>query len=42
MTDRKRMLKQQYLAERRRRDRDLIVLTDVELVSWSTPGQCSR
>jgi hypothetical protein len=36
------MFKQQYLAERRRRDRDLIVLTDTELVSWSTPGQCSR
>jgi len=37
MTDRKRMLKQQYLAERRRRDWDLIVLTDAELMSWSTP-----
>jgi hypothetical protein len=31
MTDPKRMLKQQHLAEQRRRDRDLIVLTDTEL-----------
>jgi hypothetical protein len=37
MTDGKRMLKQQYLTEQRRRDRHLIVLTDTELMTWSTP-----
>jgi hypothetical protein len=31
MTDRKRMLKQQYLAEQRRRERERIALTDAEL-----------
>jgi hypothetical protein len=36
MTDCKRIVKQQYLAEQRRRDRNLIVLTDTELMSWST------